>query len=270
VAHLAQGGAGEYDDEFEASSSSKGSISVYCRYAGMGLLLEAGMGSVTDAGAGPYTHTFELGSTINALTLEGIRGDSGQSEVFTGCKLDEWSLEGVTKELVKLDATILAMTSAARGSAGTPSYSTGEICNHKQCGTLAFNSANYTLKKWKVAVKNSLEPIYELGSSEISEPGFGARREVIVSATLVARSGTDALYAAQLARTQGDVTWALTGTGNNAMAFTARNARLRKASDTISAPGTYEVTCEWACFADTSDSALQIVVTNDDVHYTAA
>lgn len=83
----------------------------------------------TDAGAGPYTHTYILGVPSGwpaGLTLEFARGRTGttvESDVLEGCVISkaEWKVEAGGQ--MTLTCSGFAETAAARGTAGTPTFS---------------------------------------------------------------------------------------------------------------------------------------------------
>ena len=224
-----------------------GSASMAASYDSIGMLLKHGLGTLADAGSGPssYTHTYTLAaSPPTGLTVETVRGTSGQSEVFEGVKVNNLTLSVAAGEAMMLDLDFIAQT-GTRGSAGSPTYGSNEnLILHSQAGQFAFNGANYDLKSLTLKVENSLDRRQLLGSVLTSEPV----RSDFMSVTLdVELEAVDALSAALVAGTQSDAT----------ITFTT-------ATDDIGDAGIVSMSCSFVCESDGTDEGLSILVTNSD------
>lgn len=248
---------------FQSEEVCDGSASMAASYDSIGMLLKHGLGTLADAGSGPssYTHTYTLAaSPPTGLTVETVRGTSGQSEVFEGVKVNNLTLSVAAGEAMMLDLDFIAQT-GTRGSAGSPTYGSNEnLILHSQAGQFAFNGSNYDLKSLTLKVENSLDRRQLLGSVLTSEPV----RSDFMSVTLdVELEAVDALSAALVAGTQSDATITFTS-GTRSFAITCQNAYLSTATDDIGDAGIVSMSCSFVCESDGTDEGLSILVTNSD------
>lgn len=258
---------GDYSDVYDGQETAGGDIEVLLKYGDIGVLIYALMGGTpAEGGSGPdgYTHTFTLADFQPSLTIEGILGSSGNSEVFEGCKFSSATLSFAVGEPARFKASIIAETGAARGAAGAPSYGAASKVMGYHLGKLGFNAGSYSIMAVEIGVDRKLARLDELGSQQTVEPVPTGFTEVTLKATLNYRS--DALYAAALAGTQGDVTFTATS-ATKSWAFTLNNARVRKASNPITQAGVVEQTVEWTGLADAGAKSLVAVLTNSNALY---
>ena len=233
-----------------------GGFSVECTYENIGLLLFTLMGTVSGSTPGPWTYTFA--SALPSLTMEFVRG-SGLGEILEGVKLNSGTFAVSAGGVMTFDADVIAETSAARATATAPSYGSGDTpVLHSHAGQFNFNSVNYDLVDFSLAVNNGLARRQLLGSTVTKEPLRSDFQSVELSVTVEVE---DALYAAFLADTQGDATITFTS-GSLSMAFTIQNVYLSEASDPISDAGVVQMSLSFVAESDGSDEGLAIVVTN--------
>ena len=171
-------------------------IALQCMRAIASEVPEAILGAVATTGLSPYTHTYTMAATLPSLTLEGRRGNSGNSEIFEGCKVKSATLACAVGEVATLDAEFMAQTSTARAASGSPAYGTGELVAFHQAPTITFNAVSYAVKNYSLEFDNGLERVDELGTLSTAEPGFASLRTVKLKATLAYRA--DTLYVANL------------------------------------------------------------------------
>ena len=231
---------------FISESVTDGSASIVCTYDNVGMLLEAAMGSSASTGSGPYTHTYTLAAAPpTGLTVEVVRGTSGQSEVFEGVKLNNMTLAVSSGEAMMMDMDFIGQTSAARGSAGTPSYGAQEnLVLHSHAGQMTFNSVSYDLRSLTLKVENSLDRRQLLGSSETKEPVRSDFMSVTVDVELEA---IDSIYQAQIAGTQGDleITFTHPTVSNRSFKIDLQNAVMSSCDDSIGDAGVVSVSASF-------------------------
>lgn len=236
-----------------------GGFSVECTYENVGLLIYTLMGSVADTGSGSGPWRYRLASTLPSLTMEFVRG-TGTSETLEGAKFASGTFAVAAGGVMTFDADVIAQTSAARGTktAGV-SFGTGDTpVLHSHAGQLNFNSVNYDLVDMSLVVNNGIARRQLLGSAVTAEPLRSDFQGVELSVTVEVE---DALYAALLADTTGDVTLSFTD-GSKTMAFTVHNCYLTEASDPISGPGVVSMSLVFVAESDGTDEGLQILMTN--------
>ena len=154
--------------------SAGGSFSVECTYENVGLLLHHWLGSsstYTGTGSAPYTHTYKIAEDVPlGLTIENLRG-TGTSEVFEGCRISSGTLSVASAGMMSFEAEVIAETSAARGSAGTPSFGSGDTpVLHSHAGVMSWGGSNYDLIDFSVTVNNALSTRQHLGSEVPKKP----------------------------------------------------------------------------------------------------
>ena len=263
---LSDAGSAMRRGHFQSEEMMSGSFEIAATYSNIGMLLKHAMGTVANSGSGdPYTNTYTLAAAPpTGLTIENIRGTSGNSEIFSGCKLSSMTMSLTSGEAMMLSFDVIGKTATGnRSSAGTASYGTENLILHNHCGQFAFNSVNYDLRSISITVNNALDRRQLLGSVLTSEPVRTDFMSVEVSFELEA---VDSLYEAMVAGTQGDATVTLTHptVSNRVMAITLQNMYITAAEDSISDAGIVSVSCTGVCESDGTDEGLQIVLTNGD------
>jgi hypothetical protein len=253
-------------NHFTQADNAGGAFSVEATYDNIGMLLKHLMGTVSTVGSDPYTHTYTLAQALPiGLTMEFNRG-TGTSEVLEGCKLNSSTLSVSAGGVMTLDCDVIAETSAARGTAGTPSYATNQRpVLHSHAGQFSFNAVNYDLVDMSLTVNNALARRQLLGSAVTKEPLRSDFQSVELSVTLEVE---DALYAALLADTQGDAAITFTS-GSLSFAITAQNAYLSAVTDPISDANIVRQSLTFVCESDGTDEGLSIAVTNNSASGTA-
>jgi len=250
---------------YQSEESMTGTFEVAATYDNIGMILKHALGTAASSGSGPYTHTYTLAAAPpTGLTIEVVRGTSTKSEVFEGCKISSMTMSVNAGECMMVSCDIIGQTSAARGSAGTPSYSAQEhLIEASHAGQLSFNSVNYDLSSFTLTVNNSLDRRQLLGSVETSEPLRTDFMSVELSFEIEA---VDTLYTALLANTQGDavVTFTHPTVSNRSMAFTIQNFYLNAVTDEISDAGIVTASCSGVGESDGTDEGLQIVSVNSN------
>lgn len=255
--------------KFAASRTGEGQIvTPMCYNDSTILLLKHIFGAVATTGGGPYDHTLTLASPgQTGLTLEVIRGSGpadNLTQVYEGCRLDNAVISISAGEIAQLSADVIAEDGAALGSAGSPSYnSSPSYVQHNHMGTLTWNGQNLAVRSLNMRITRGLSRNQELGSLLTSEP-YEDMLTVELEATALWQS--NALDAGHLAGTESDVSFTLTGPGNNAMAFTAHNAFVRSTSKPTQSASAIEQTITWAALADGSDQGFTVVATNDNAN----
>ncbi len=265
VGHLygSGGSAANEVDFYDVQKVVGGEIVIPATYQGgiLGLLLKHAMGSNVDAGAGPYTHTLTLAGALPAgLTVAVERGTGGLGDqVFNGNKIASLELSVAVGEVMQCRAEMLGMGYASRGSDSPTALSTPYFIKHDHAGAIGFDSATYKARAFTLRINNNLDGLRDLGSLNVSEVNRAGFQTIEVEAQLVARS--DALYAAHLAGTQGDMTITFSD-GTRSLAITLHNAIITSYADPISGPGVITQTVTFRGFGDGTDHGLGIVLTN--------
>ncbi len=231
------------------------------------LLLQHLFGAVAEAGGGaPYTHTFTLASPAPVgLTIEQIYG-SGQSQVHAGCKITSGEMSFAPNEIARLALDIIGGTSAAFGSAGTPSYSSSqEWITGDDLGTLTFNTVAYTLLGLTLRIDRKLSRGAVLGQRTTRVPTLSDFMEI--SGSLSWEVQNNNWDAALVADTQGDATVTATGAGGagpNSAAFTLHDLYLTEVSQPIDRAGVLVQSGSFRCESDGTNEGIAVIVTNDN------
>jgi len=243
---------------FTAADNAGGTCSIELTYENCGMWVKHLMGAAATTGSGPYTHTYTLGTLPTGLTVENVRG-TGTSEVFEGCRINTGTFSVSAGGVMSLEMDIIAETSAARGSAPTPSYGAGDTpVLHSHSGQFGFNSASYDLVDMSLTVNNALARRQLLGSAVTKQPLRNDFQSIELSVTVEVE---DALYAAFLADTQGDATISF-ATGSVSAGFTVHNAYLTGASDPVTSAGIVTQSLTFVGESDGSDEGLAIAIVN--------
>ena len=243
-----------------ASDSAGGTCSIEQTYENTGMWIKHLMGASATTGSGPYTHTYTLGTLPTGLTIENVRG-TGTSEVFEGCRIASGSFNISAGGVLQMDFDVIAETSAARGTAPTPSYGAGDtVVLHSHAGQFGFNSASYDLVSMSLTVNNALARRQLLGSAVTKQPLRSDFQSVELSVEIEVE---DALYQSMLADDQGDATITFSS-GAMSVAFVIQNAYLTAASDPITSAGIISQSLTFVGESDGTDEGLSIAIVNSN------
>jgi len=244
---------------FISADNAGGSFQVECDYNSVGMFCKHLMGTVADTGGGPYDHTYTFANTLpTGLTIENIRG-TGTSEVFEGCKISTGTFAVSAGGVMTFDAAVIAETSAARGSAGTPTIAaTDAPVLHSHAGQLSFNSVNYDVIDMSLTVNNSLATRQKLGSAATLEPLRSDFQSVEMSVTVEV---DDVLMAAYIADTESDAVITFTS-GADVFKFTIHSAYLSEVSDPVTDANIVRQSLVLVGQSDGTDEGLKIEITN--------
>jgi hypothetical protein len=263
VPELVHGSNSDIKNTFVSSEETTGGFEVLARYDGLGLLLQAALGGTpsTSGTGSPYTHTYGLDNALPALTVEKIRGSTGNSEVFEGFVVGDWTFSAQAGQPVRFAVNGIAETSAARGSAGTPTYSTGELVIATQATTATFNGASYDFESITITGNNNISPVQEIGRLTTAEPPISNFREFRGNAVLNFRA--DTLQVAHHAGTTGDLVLTFTGgTSPNAFTVTLKNAIIMSVDDEISGADVIKINIEFMGRAAASADSIEFEIVN--------
>lgn len=258
---------------FISEDRTSGQFEMELRYSGIGTWLKHALGKVTTSGSGPYVHTLELGAlpipAKPGLTLEYIRGDATNSEVFEGVLVNRMEIRSGRGEVARLIINWMAETAPARAAAGSVTLpSNDDPVLHSHFGQFGFNSNNYDMIDWSFVLDNKLTDRQFLGSALTSQPVVSDFRSGELRVTL--EYTDDNPYAELLADTQGDATLTATGSGNLMMPFTFQNAYITDVTTPISSAGVITQTVTFAIESDGTDEGFKIALVNDDSDVDAA
>ena len=264
--NLASGGGVRRHKRYISADNVGGAINGGLTYENHGMVLEACFNNaVSTTGAGPYVHTYTLGTTELSHTIEQIRGDSTNSEVFEGCTVESWELSISSGGQTMLSTTWIGETSAARAAKGTFTAGNGdEPVYHDDYSTLSWNSNTLDLYELRIRVTNSKVRRQPLGSTTTKQPGISGFREIEVEFT-VQHLDNDTPYANFLAEIEADATITATGSGNNVCAITIQNMEITDVSDPIDSAGIILQRITARVRSDGTDHGLKFVMTNDTV-----
>ena len=237
-------------------------------YTGFGTILQAALGALVTTGAGPYVHTNKLAASDAAsLTVEVPDGDSGNADTYAGWQVStfEFAVEAGAVNYMKCTVGGLAQKWLSRTTTSTATFTgsgTPTPVLYYQNGNLAFNSANYLPKSYKLTGDHGYERTDVLGSQYTAQPVKGKRGNYGASMMLEC---TDtqyaALKAAQRAGTESDLTFTFTS-GATSVAFNLHNAKIVTLSEPRSGAGKFTLTVTWKGFSDGTDEGVSVVVTN--------
>ena len=249
-----------------SADNAGGNFSVECDYNSVGMILKHLMGTLATTGSDPYVHAYTFANTLpTGLTIENIRG-TGTSEVFEGCKISTGTFAVSAGGVMTFDAAVIAETSAARGSAGSPSFSTDDApVLHSHASTMSFNGVNYDLIDMSLVVNNSLATRQKLGSAATLEPLRSDFQSVEMSVTVEV---DDVLMAAYIADTESDAVITFTS-GATIFKFTLQNAYLSECSDPVSDANVIRQSLTLVGQSDGTDEGLKIEITNGHTSGTA-
>tara|TARA_Y100000401_G_scaffold116630_1_gene122894 strand:- start:2190 stop:3143 length:954 start_codon:yes stop_codon:yes gene_type:complete len=263
---LSDSGSAMRRGHYQSEESMTGSFEIAATYENVGMFLKHAMGTLATTGSGdPYTHTYTLAADLpTGLTMEFIRGTSGKSEKFEGCKLNNMTMSVSAGECMMMSFDVMGQTGQARATASSPSLGSAEnLVHHHHAGQFTFNSVAYDLRSMTITVNNSLTNRQLLGSVLTHEPVRSDFMSVECSFELEA---ADTLYAAMVANTQSDATITFTHptVSNRSMAITLQNMYLTAADDGISDAGIVSISCTGVCESDGTDEGFKVVIQNGD------
>lgn len=250
--------------QFKVSTQVTGTIEIPLQYEGIGIWLKNALGTATtytSTGSAPYEHTYSPDTTdLPTFGIKFQRG-SGDMEWFKGMMISSMTLSVTAGEEAKLSCDMIGQTSATRTTGITATYGDGLQAYHYQTGQFGFNSVNYDLYNMELTIDNKLETRYVLGTTLTASPDVNDIREV----TLTATCGLDDnnLYNAQLDGTSSNATITFTD-GADSIAITLFNCVVMEYSDEITTSGRLERNFTMKAFADNSNEAMKIVITNQD------
>lgn len=263
----------EESEAIIVSSRGDGSISLPAAYmnAGLGMLLEAALGSIATTGAGPYTHTATTDKDLPSYTIEAVRGDSGNSQVFTGMRCNTFELSADAQGLGELSVAWLGKGSGARGSTGTIPALAGAPYRvlGAHGGTLSFNSVTYKIKSARFRVNNKLKEIAEYGDTEPGDVMIDGMREISLEVTFFERA--DTLHAAFQAGTQAALSLAFTSSPRS-LTISGSTVRCVSYRAPLDGKGPIEATATFRFLASTSGGtrAVSVALVNSNSGYGAS
>lgn len=267
---LASGTVGIANRMFTGSIAVQGTIVLVMAFEGLGLLLKHALykAPTTTGGSSPYTHTYEMQASqpTGGLTFEVVIGDSGQAEVFSGCRVNKMTIECKPGDVARVTLDIIGKSSGGRVAAGTPTYTTNDglvDVTHDMISALTWD-ANYVLDSYKLTVDNKLSQRPKLGSFYTADPKLSSMREV--SLEIEWESEDDSLYTALQSGTSETASVSITGTGDYAASIGINGAVVVTADDPISTMGPIKQTAK---FMSTGDVGVTIEITNTQSSATA-
>lgn len=234
------------------------------------MMLAHGLGAVASAGTGPYTHTitlarfpYTLDSNKVALSLEGVLGNSGDSEIFEGCLINRTEISISSGGVMTVRQDIIAETSGGQETAGSPTFSSnGEEILHSHGGQITFNSTTDDIYEITITIDQKLSRRQVLGSTDTKKPIPTDFTEV--SVRFVREYTDDNRHDEYIVGTQGNATLSFAGTGNNALAVTLQNLYITDCSEAVNTAGVMRQTVEGRCESDGTDEGISLVFTNDN------
>ena len=218
------------------------------------------------AGGGPYTHTLTLGrlpsdSVKPGMTLELIRGNGTNSEVFEGCLANQVTFACATGGLMTMSFDdIIGETVSARAAKGSPTFGDDSPVLHSDAGTLAWSGNTWTLGSWACKINWGLTRRQQLGSNLTLKPETANPLQVQWDITMLV---DDAAYSEMLVDAEDDATITWTS-GTNSMAWTLQNAFIEgDVNDALDGPGPIMSRLTLKGQSDGTDDGLKLVLTND-------
>ncbi len=256
--------------KFLAEDMAGGPVTLEMTYEGFGYWLKHLLGQVSTAGTGPYVHTFSLSRALpTGLTLEEIRGDSGSSEVFNGCKVGKGTITVEAGKVVTFAADIIARTSGGRVAAGTATHTTSRDLPlvFSEAGSILWNALTLGASKLEFAIDNKVATRLQVGSAETKEPTPSDAMDVLVSVDVEYTEET--MWTAFLAGTTSDLTVTFTS-GARSLAVNANAAYIESMSDPIEGNGIIKRSVTFRCTADAGSEGFTIALTNTQSDAVAA
>lgn len=255
---------------YVAADDVGGGFTVEVGYENMGILWKYLVGDNSPGTTGPsgseYTHTYApTNQDPGGLTIESIRGRNNAgttvAEVFEGCKLNTATISVSPGGVLMCSVdSVTGETSAARTTAGTPSYIDDTPVLHHHAGTFDWNSNNYTIRDFSLSIDRRLSRRPQLGSKNSLEHFPAGPMGVSATITLEV---DDALLAAYLANTTADGSIVFTDpASNNTLTFNLYEAMIASYSDPVPGSDMILATLSFTCQSDGTNDMLGIVAVN--------
>ncbi len=244
------------------SDNAGGSFSIEASYESIGLLLKHLLGTATTTGgSAPYTHAYTIANDVpTGLTIENVRG-TGTAEVFEGCRLNSCTLAVSAGGIMTCDFDVIAETSSARTSSGSPSFSaTDAPVLHSHAGKMGWNSATYDLIDMSLVINNAFAVRQHLGSSVTAQPKRSDFQSVELSVTVEVE---DQLYADFVNNVESNVTLSFVNSFRE-FNIEVHNAYLSTASDPVSDAGIVRQNLTFIGQSDGTNEGVKIEVKNDN------
>lgn len=245
------------ESRFVTDNEVGGTITLPAGYSGLGLLYEAALGAVS--GAGPYT--FATANTLPSLTIEQLVGNSGNSELYTGCKVNTATLTVTPGGEVTWAFDLIVGSKGASGSAGTPSMATPVPIEAYEVAVTYNGTAVTLLRDLTLTLSNNLERRQRIGSLNTAEPLFSGPREVMVTGAV--DKTAFAYRTAELADGAANLVITITDTATGAKTVVITVSCLLKSDEQIGT--TFGVLSDSLSFE--SVGTPTIVVTNGEATY---
>jgi hypothetical protein len=245
------------ESRFVTDNEVGGAVTLPAGYSGIGLLFEAALGAVS--GAGPFT--FATANTLPSLTIEQLVGNSGNSELYAGVKVNTATLTVSPGGEVTWAFDLIGATKGASGSAGTPSMATPVAIEAYEVGVTYDGSAVTLLRDMTLTLSNNLERRQRVGSLNTAEPLFSGPREVMVTGAV--DKTAFAYRTAELADGAADLVITITDTATGAKTVVITVSCLLKSDEQIGT--TFGVLSDSLSFE--SVGLPTIVLTNGEATY---
>jgi len=231
----------------------------------LGLVLRTILGGTwVDTGSGPtYDHDLEPGLSLPAHTLRTYRDNGDEGDILAGCRVSSATIEVSTPGKMTITVNGLAMSATTGGAAPTPSYGTDrDPILHHEGGTLAWNSATYTVRSLSLAIENAVEGLRSFGNRGISSAKSTGVRTARL--TLGRYKENDDWHDGQIAATESTATIQFTD-GTNVFEIELNNAAIP--DEVALANTTVGLVEESAVFEgrhDGTNAAIEVTLTNAD------
>jgi len=232
-------------------------------YQGLGLLwyYATGVTPVT-TGAGPYTHVYELSTTLpTSLTAETKRGTAANADVAEGVKVDRLRISGSVDQYITISADLIGETSNA-AAVGTPAYATTRTsAGSWQVGDVSWNSGTYCPNAFEITIERNH-----------SRPGMmGCTVEPVndyakVSGRFTFEYDGEDWYAGLRAETVDDADFTITS-GADSIRFDLQNLVIKGVTRDVSDGGRIMQTVEFECYADGTKTGIKITNVNGQTNY---
>ena len=245
------------ESRFVTDNEVGGAVTLPAGYSGLGLLFEAALGAVS--GAGPFT--FATANSLPSLTIEQLVGNSGNSELYAGVKVNTATLTVSPGGEVTWAFDLIGATKGASGSAGTPSMATPVAIEAYEVGVTYGGSAVTLLRDLTLTLSNNLERRQRVGSLNTAEPLFSGPREVMVTGAV--DKTAFAYRTAELADGAADLVITITDTATGAKTVVITVSCLLKSDEQIGT--TFGVLSDALSFE--SVGLPTIVLTNGEATY---
>lgn len=259
-------------ESFSDAETTQLTLSGDVHYEGLGMLWKHALGAVSTTGAGPYDHEYTCTLNLPAgLTLEVLQGSATNSRIYEGCVVASLDLSWQQGSAMQWTATLDCETrnEAAAGTPSTPTYSpvlTGHLNSTSQ---LTWNSVAYAIESFSLTLNNNLDTARrELDSKFRKQPCRAGRPTVEVTITRD-YNDQDAFIDGQQDGTQADMTLTVDPSASTKLIIKLANAKIVSTSMPKSSAGRLVETVVLRGYADASEEALTITVTNNQASGTA-